>query len=671
MKKFTLPLLALSFIGSVSCTSHEVDIKTDNSLQPLSLNEIKVGGWIKNQIERDITSGYISVYEQLQPTMRNNTFGPVKASNYMKNRSGEWENRRETWWPGEHEGYMAEVAVRSGFLTGNQEWLNKAKAILDNVINNQGEDGYIGIYNEDVRLDNLLNENGELWTQSRMMAALLAYYEYSNDEKYFNAAKKAVDLVVDRYTKSGKTYFQQPKPNGGGLTHGLMYIETLEWMYRLTGDKKYVDFAEWLYKDYSAAEKKLGNTDNQLSSLLDKDKLFMQHSVHVVEHLRTVFWLASITENPEYKQAAENALYKYKMSQSPTGPIVMDKRIHESVAGNYGSSWLPYEYCSMTEGVISLSSAIQKFHYAYLGDVVENIAFNAAQGARLTDGKGISYATIDNRFDALKANNERYQIAACHPTACCQLQAAKLMPYYVANMWAKSPDNKGITLALYGESEVTTTLNNTIVNLSEETNYPFDNKVKVTVNPEKDVQFKLTLRNPIWSENTKVNVDGAEAIIADGWICIDKLWKKGDTVVLTFNDKPVAKRFMNNEMYFQKGCLVYALPVAEKRIVTKDFGHGYLNYDMVPQDDKLAKFIFEDLRVPSNLDNPSRAKKNAGVYVFEENPEFDINYPFDKPYGFMNVKFVKRSNGDSETYQLVPIGSTILRKLTFTEEKFY
>ena len=37
----------------------------------------------------------------------------------------------------------------------------------------------------------------------------------------------------------------------------------------------------------------------------------------------------------------------------------------------------------------------------------------------------------------------------------------------------------------------------------------------------------------------------------------------------------------------------------------------------------------------------------------------------------MNVKFIKKSNGETETLQLVPVGSTILRKLSFTEEKFY
>ena len=71
------------------------------------------------------------------------------------------------------------------------------------------------------------------------------------------------------------------------------------------------------------------------------------------------------------------------------------------------------------------------------------------------------------------------------------------------------------------------------------------------------------------------------------------------------------------------------------------------------------------------MDDSRRANKNKGVYTFNSNPNFNKDYPYDKPYGFLNVKFVKRSNGDTETLQLVPIGSTILRKVSFLEEKFY
>jgi len=47
-------------------------------LQKLPLREIQIEGWMKNQLTRDITTGYISVYDELQPTMQMNVFGPKK-----------------------------------------------------------------------------------------------------------------------------------------------------------------------------------------------------------------------------------------------------------------------------------------------------------------------------------------------------------------------------------------------------------------------------------------------------------------------------------------------------------------------------------------------------------------------------------------------------------------
>jgi len=82
-------------------------------------------------------------------------------------------------------------------------------------------------------------------------------------------------------------------------------------MYKITGDKKYVRFGLWLYTDYSKAEAKLTNIDCQLGCLLDKNRLFKEHSVHIVEHFRVIFWLYQETNDPELKKAYENIIHKY------------------------------------------------------------------------------------------------------------------------------------------------------------------------------------------------------------------------------------------------------------------------------------------------------------------------------------------------------------------------
>lgn len=634
-------------------------------MKVLPLNQISVQGWIKNQMDRDITSGYISVYDQIQPTMQGNVFGKVKAKNYSIDKTGNWVTRRETWWPGEHEGYFADAVVRNAFLTGNKDWLIKAKNIVDKVIAEQEPCGYIGIYDSECRLDNLLNENGELWTQSRMLGALLAYYEYSGDKKYFKAAQRAVDYTISRYTKSGKTYFGQPKPDGGGLTHGLMFAETLEWMLRLTNDKKYLNFAEWLYKDYSKAESKLKNVDNQLNNLLNKEKMFSEHSVHVVEHSRVPFFLASETKNPNYEQASKNIFYKMKKSLAPTGTIVTDPDMHESVAGNYGSPTLGYEYCSITEGVISYSSAFQKFYSSELGDEIENLTFNAGQGSRFADGKAICYLGFDNNFDAKESSGFRHQFAAAHKVACCNLNAAKLMPYYVANMWMKSQDEKSIFATLYGASEVRTMINKTEVSIKEETNYPFENNIKFIVNPKIEKEFDIVLRNPAWSRNTSIFAQGATITNKDGFIRIHKKWNKTDTIKVVFDDKIMVNRFINNEFYISKGALIYALKIDETSKPTQQFMNGLANYDTEPKDLPGAKLMFDDLKMQPNIDE--RFKANKSLFKYSKNEFGSIQFPFDTPFSF--IETILYDGTTKIPIKLIPFGSTLLRKTTFKENR--
>lgn len=635
------------------------------TLKTLPLNEITVGGWIKNQIERDITSGYMSIYSDLQPTMQGNVYGPNKVKNFSIDKDGNWEARRESWWAGEHEGYYADIVVRSAFLTGYKPWLGKAKTILDYVVKNQESTGYIGIYDKECRLDNLLNENGELWSQSRIFGALLAYYEYSGDKKYLEAVQKAVDYTMSRYGTNGKSYFHQPKPNGGGLTHGLMFIETLEWLYKLTNDKKYIKSAEWLYADYCSAEPKLGNTDNQLKNLLDRETMYKDHGVHVCEHLRVPLFLASVSPEPLLKQASENAIYKISRSINPSGAIATDKKKHESVAYNYGSPDLPFEYCTITELLISFSSAMQKRGEARFGDMIENLTYNAAQGARLPDGKAIAYLSMDNQSKGTFKDNFRYQYAACHKVACCNLNAAKIMPYFASNMWMKSSNNKAIYAQLFGTSEVNTELNGSKVKITETTNYPFENTVRFVISPSKNSNFDFVVRNPVWSANTKIKAEGAIVKNEKGYLRLSKNWKAGDVVEVTFEAKIEAHKTLSNDFYFTNGPLIYSMPIEETRTATQEFANGLKNYDILPKDSEQAVLINTQYNVEPNVDiNLKEGKTN---FSFVSNSEINFNYPFDAPASFIEGEFY--INKKPIKVKLQPYGTTLLRRTSFPSYK--
>lgn len=654
MKKIVLVLFFGVLFGPVSAEKLEV----------LPLGEIRASGWMRNQMVRDMESGYISVYDRLQPTMQNRVFGPRKAKNYSIDKDGNWETRRETWWPGEHEGYFADIVVRNGFLADYRPWIEKGRAIVDYVVAHQDSCGYIGIYDEECRLDHLLNENGELWTQSRILNALLAFYEFTGEEKYFEAARRAVDYTISRYEQSGKTYFRQPAPNGGGLTHGLMYVDVLEWLYRLTGEKRYLRFAEWLYDDYSRAEPKLKNTDNQLGNLLDRRKMFLEHSVHVVEHFRMPFFLAAETGKREYEEASRNIFLKLDKSTAPSGTIVMDPTIHESVAGNYGSPYLPYEYCTITETVLSYGSALQKSGQAWMADAMERVTFNAGQGARLADGRAISYATLDNRDHALEKDGFRYQLGACHKVACCNLQAPKLLPSYISNSWMKSRDGKSLYLMLYGPVELHSRVKGIPVKIEQRTMYPVEESVTLLLDPAAPVAFPLYLRIPGWASSYRIEAGGADVgPIENGFVRIFKKWQPGDRITIDFGAKVRITRWMNNELMVSRGPLVYAMKIEEQLVPTSVLEYGFANFDVKARDERQRTEVFDRTRLPANADLLSA--RDGSQYVYVKNSEADPDYPFDRPYGFVEGLFIV--NGHPDTMRLVPMGSTVLRRVTFKE----
>ena len=633
------------------------------ALKQLPLNEIKPAGWIKKQMLRDLSSGYISVYDQIQPNIGIDEKKKKKIQTLTEDSTKNWIARRDSWWSSCHQAYFSEGLVRNAFYTGFEPGIDKIKGIVDYVLKHQEKDGYMGIYDEDSRLDKQPTGNAELLVHGLMYNAILSYYEYTGEEMYLQAVIRAVNHTIDRFEKTGKTYFGQKNPQGGGLAHGLTFVDVLEWLYRITGDERYPRFAFWLYEDYNNAQATVSNVDNILSNLLDRDYLFREHAVHVVEHFRTPFWLSTQTDDPRYSEVVSNIFYKLNLQTTPTGAIVTDPKVWESVAGNYGSPDLPYEYCTITELAFSYGSAYQKFNRPELGDEIEQLVFNAGQGARFPDGKANRYLTFDNQYNSLEKKGFRYQYAACHRVACCNLECAKLMPHYVSHMWMKSLDNNALYALLYGPSEVTTIVRGTKVKIIEETSYPFENKIRFTVSPEKDARFSLYFRNPRWSHNTKIQAAGASVRRDGGYFIVTKLWQENDVVEIEFDAQVEAKRFLNNEFYIKRGALIYAMKIDEEKSVTKMYEQGFANYDMVPVDASAAEAIINNVRVPDRF--YLEFEKDPGLFTYHKNTEADDQYPFDSPYGFIRGSFIV--NGKSEQRELVPVGSTLLRKVTFRE----
>lgn len=230
-------------------------------------------GWLKEFLKRD-KEGITGNLDKLFKDCAVDIFGKDKVVHLE---DGYWSS----WWAGESQGNWLHGFVALAFLTEDKELVARAKAQVDNILANQSEDGYIGVYKEGNRYI-VTKRFGELWTQSRVMNTLLCYYGYTKEERVLQALVRMADNIVANV--KGSVY--EVPDEDGSKGHSLMIVEGLYELYRLTGKEAYRDFSEKLYLDYCAHTSQFLQDDIRMRNLFDPTVPFVGHGPHTCEMLR-------------------------------------------------------------------------------------------------------------------------------------------------------------------------------------------------------------------------------------------------------------------------------------------------------------------------------------------------------------------------------------------------
>jgi|GEM_PF-3651268 len=100
-------------------------------------------------------------------------------------------------------------------------------------------------------------------------------------------------------------------------------------------------------------------------------------------------------------------------------------------------------------------------------------------------------------------------------------------------MYSSAPDS--VTIHLYAPSAATFDLAGGPVAIKQETAYPADGKISVSVDPGTAAEFTVRLRVPSWAAGVNVKVNGETFAVTPGqYAAIKRTWKKGDKVWLDF-----------------------------------------------------------------------------------------------------------------------------------------
>jgi DUF1680 family protein len=630
--------------GSSARLSAGLESSVAPAFEWLRLGAVKPKGWIREQMLRDLQQGFAGCLDKLCSQASSDIFVGHRVTSQTQKPSG--STQIAMWWNAETEGNWRAGFIMMAYLTADVKTMREADTYVQHILSSQDADGYLGAYAADTRYAH----PGELWAQACLLRGLLDYAELTGRSDVEHAVIRAADLIVLTYG-SGTTAFPW------GQSHDLMISDVMERLYDLTGDVKYRTFMLRFYELWSARE---SDADTSLTSLLDRNKSFTQHGAHIYESMRVPLWLWMATGREDLGVATRNALSKLNWYTEVGGSAVSEEFVKDIKPDPQFSE---YEYCATKEIQYTLESALQKTGQPELGDRIERIWFNDAQGSRQADGRAITYLSSDNRSrcDGTSADGSkrepRNKFSPTHAdvAVCCNPNAANVAPLFVRGMWMRHAE--GLVALLYGPCTVSTKVKGSPVQIVQDTLYPFENVVKMEILPERPITFQLLLRNPGWSHDTSVKCEGGQVTQKGEYWAIVKEWKKGDYVEIEFHPRIKEVMAVNGEIALQYGALLFGAQIESKATTIKDYPiPGFEDKYIEPTPGK-----FMDVAFPAHL--------RWDAFGFE--PQFSMIeanslHPFDSPLVKLQGNMTRLSDNAEVTVALVPLGNaSMLRRVTF------
>src|SRR5204863_7027186 len=114
----------------------------------------------------------------------------------------------------------------------------------------------------------------------------------------------------------------------------------------------------------------------------------------------------------------------------------------------------------------------------------------------------------NNKSPAIENGGTMFSYSPFQVYRCCQHNVSHGWPYFAEELWLATYD-RGLCASLYAASEVNAKVaDGTTVKIAEETDYPFSDKVTLTLSPSKPVRFPLYLRIPRWCDSPTATING-------------------------------------------------------------------------------------------------------------------------------------------------------------------
>ena len=397
-------------------------------------------------------------------------------------------------------------------------------------------------------------QDHEIYNMGHLLTAGVIHYRMTGQDTLLAVAKRTADFLCTNLGVTVKPY----------MAHNPSAIMGLVELYRLTGEKKYLQCAQLIVDRRGENPKKQSMSNYKPGfegSDIIQDRVPLRKSSEIVGHNVFFTYLYTgasdlLAESGEDElESAINRLWtdmtQRKMfvhggvSAIPQG-LSNNTHVNEAAGAPYQlpNATCYNETCGQI-GVLMWGYRMLANHPdAHFADIMEREMFNGFLPCIGLEGKSWFYRNVIRRYDenyqpkggtdmAMRGTPGRKQI-------CCPSNLLRTLAQLSAYFY--SLDDAGLWVHHYGGNKLNCRLaSGEDFAFEQVTDYPWSGEVKFVIRQAPAKSVSLRLRVPGWADKAAFAINGkpvSDAKTERGYVTIAQTWKTGDAITLLLPMEP-------------------------------------------------------------------------------------------------------------------------------------
>lgn len=396
----------------------------------------------------------------------------------------------------------------------------------------------------------------ELYNLGHLYEAAVAHYQATGKRTLLDIALRTADLL-DRTFGPGKEV----------IWPGHQIVEMgLAKLYRASGDERYLKLAKFML-DVRGPGPRQGSGAMYTQShqkVVDQSEA-VGHAVRATYMYSGMADVAALTGDTAYVNALD------RIWDNVAGKkLYITGGIGATAAGEaFGANYELPNMSAYNETCAAIGNDYWNHRLFLLHadakyiDVMERTLYNGLISGVALDGTTFFYP------NPLESNGQHAR-SPWFGVACCPSNITRFMASVPGYIYAQRDDSLWVNLFMSSTAEIKLD-NGRTVKISQETQYPWEGAVKMTVNPDQTAPMTVHVRIPGWARNEpvasdlyrfagastdpvvlKVNGKPVRLQIDKGYVSIARTWKRGDTIDLTL-PMPVRRVVANGQVAADRG----------------------------------------------------------------------------------------------------------------------